>query len=163
MFHFMSGYTSKLAGTERGIKEPKAVFSECFAAPFMPRPAAVYAKMLGEKIKEHNTVVYLINTGWSGGPYGVGKRIKIKYSRAMVTAALTGALDIVKYRHDDLFNLDIPVECPDVPSEILDPKNTWVDKDSYDLSAKKLAQMFVDNFKKFKDVSEDIKNAGPHL
>ncbi len=161
MFHFMSGYTSKLAGTERGIKEPKAVFSECFAAPFMPRPAAVYAKMLGEKIKEHKTIVYLINTGWSGGPYGVGKRIEIKYSRAMVTAALTGALDIVKYRHDDLFNLDIPVECPDVPPEILDPKNTWIDKDSYDLSAKKLAQMFVDNFKKFKDASPEIKNAGP--
>jgi len=163
MFHFMSGYTSKLAGTERGIKEPKAVFSECFAAPFMPRPAAVYAKMLGEKIKEHNTVVYLINTGWSSGPYGVGKRIKIKYSRAMVTAALTGALDIVKYKHNEIFNLDVPVECPDVPPEILDPKNTWIDKDSYDLSAKKLAQMFADNFKKFKDVSSDIKNAGPHL
>ena len=161
MFHFMAGYTSKLSGTERGIKEPKAVFSECFAAPFMPRPAAVYAKMLGEKIKEHKTIVYLINTGWSGGPYGVGKRIEIKYSRAMVTAALTGSLDIVKYRHDDLFNLDIPVECPDVPPEILDPKNTWIDKDSYDLSAKKLAQMFIDNFKKFKDVSPDIKNAGP--
>ena len=157
MFHFMAGYTSKLSGTERGIKEPKAVFSECFAAPFMPRPAAVYAKMLGEKIKEHKTIVYLINTGWSGGPYGVGKRIEIKYSRAMVTAALTGSLDIVKYRHDDLFNLDIPVECPDVPSEILDPKNTWIDKDSYDLSAKKLAQMFIDNFKKFKDVSPEIK------
>ena len=163
MFHFLSGYTSKLAGTERGIKEPKAVFSECFAAPFMPRPAAVYAKMLGEKIKKHNSVVYLINTGWSGGPYGVGKRIKIKYSRAMITAALTGALDIVKYRHDDLFNLDIPTECPDVPSEILDPKNTWIDKDSYDLSAKKLSQMFVENFKKFKDTSPEIKNAGPHL
>ena len=161
MFHFMSGYTSKLAGTERGIKEPKAVFSECFAAPFMPRPASVYAKMLGEKIKKHNTVVYLINTGWIGGPYGIGKRVKIKYSRAMVTAALTGALDIVKYRHDDLFNLDVPVECPDVPPEILDPKTTWIDKDSYDLSAKKLAQMFVENFKKFKDVSPDIKNAGP--
>lgn len=163
MFHFMSGYTSKLAGTERGIKEPKAVFSECFAAPFMPRPAAVYAKMLGKKIKEHNTIVYLINTGWSGGPYGVGKRIKIKYSRAMVTAALTGALDIVKYKHNEIFNLDVPVECPDVQPDILDPKNTWIDKDSYDLSAKKLAQMFVDNFKKFKDVSSDIKNAGPHL
>lgn len=161
MFHFMSGYTSKLAGTERGIKEPKAVFSECFAAPFMPRPAAIYAKMLGEKIKEHNTVVYLINTGWSGGPYGVGKRIKINYSRAMVTAALSRTLDIVKYKHNDLFNLDIPTECPNVPPEILDPKNTWIDKDAYDLSAKKLAHMFVDNFKKFKDVSPDIKNAGP--
>ena len=163
MYHFMSGYTSKLAGTERGIKEPKAVFSECFGAPFMPRPAAVYAKMLGEKINEHNTVVYLINTGWSGGPYGVGKRIKIKYSRAMVTAALTGKLDSVKYRHDDLFNLDIPTECPEVPPEILDPKNTWHDKDSYDLSAKKLAQMFVDNFKKFKEVSPEIQQAGPKI
>ena len=161
MYHFMSGYTSKLAGTERGIKEPKAVFSECFGAPFMPRHASVYAKMLGEKIKKHNTKVYLINTGWSGGPYGVGKRIKIKYSRAMVTAALSGSLDIVHYRHDDLFNLDIPTECPDVPSEILDPKNTWIDKDSYDLNAKKLAQMFVENFAKFEDVSEDIINAGP--
>jgi len=163
MFHFMSGYTSKLAGTERGIKEPKAVFSKCFGAPFMPRPAEVYAKMLGEKIQKHNTVVYLINTGWSGGPYGVGQRIKIKYSRAMVTAALTGSLDIVKYRHDDLFNLDIPVVCPDVPPEILDPKNTWIDKDSYDLSAKKLAQMFTDNFKRFKNVSPEIINAGPKL
>jgi phosphoenolpyruvate carboxykinase (ATP) len=163
MFHFMSGYTSKLAGTERGIKEPKAVFSECFAAPFMPRPASVYAKMLGEKIKKHNTIVYLINTGWSGGAYGSGNRIKIQYSRAMVTAALTGALDIVKYRHDDLFNLDIPTECPNVPSEILDPKNTWIDKDSYDLSAKKLAQMFVENFNKFKNVPQEIRKAGPKL
>ena len=163
MYHFMSGYTSKLAGTERGIKEPKSVFSECFGAPFMPRPASVYAKLLGEKINEHNTVVYLINTGWSGGPYGVGHRIKIKYSRAMVTAALTGALDIVKYRHDDLFNLDIPTEVKDVPSEILDPKNTWTDKDSYDLSAKKLAQMFIENFKKFENVSSEIINAGPKL
>ncbi|MFN3655524.1 MAG: phosphoenolpyruvate carboxykinase (ATP), partial [Candidatus Nitrosotenuis sp.] len=156
MYHFMSGYTSKLAGTERGIKEPKATFSECFGAPFMPRPASVYAKLLGEKIKKHNTIVYLINTGWSGGPYGVGKRISIKHSRAMVTAALTGALDIVKYRHNDLFNLDVPTECQGVPSEVLDPKITWQDKDAYDLSAKKLAQMFVDNFKKFKDVSPEI-------
>ena len=163
MFHFMSGYTSKLAGTERGIKEPKSVFSECFGAPFMPRPASVYAKLLGEKINQHNTVVYLINTGWSGGPYGVGKRVKIKYSRAMVTAALTGALDIVQYRHDDLFNVDIPTEVPDVPPEILDPRNTWTDKDSYDLSARKLAQMFIENFKKFENVSPDIVNAGPKL
>ncbi|HXW02995.1 MAG TPA: phosphoenolpyruvate carboxykinase (ATP), partial [Nitrosarchaeum sp.] len=161
MYHFMSGYTSKLAGTERGIKEPKSVFSECFGAPFMPRPAAVYAKVLGEKITKHNTVVYLVNTGWSGGPYGVGKRIKIKYSRAMVTAAINGSLNIVKYKHDDLFNLDIPTEVPDVPSDILDPKNTWTDKDSYDLSAKKLAQMFVENFKKFQNVAPEIISAGP--
>jgi len=163
MFHFMSGYTSKLAGTERGIKEPKATFSKCFGAPFMPRLASVYAKMLGEKISTHNTAVYLINTGWSGGPYGVGKRIKIEYSRAMVTAVINGSLDIVKFSHNDLFNLDVPTECPGVPSEVLEPRNTWIDKDSYDLSAKKLAQMFVDNFKKFKDVSEEIRSAGPKL
>ncbi|GBL41148.1 phosphoenolpyruvate carboxykinase [ATP] 2 [Nitrosopumilaceae archaeon] len=163
MYHFMSGYTSKLAGTERGIKEPKSVFSECFGAPFMPRPASVYAKILGEKINKHNAVVYLVNTGWSGGPYGIGTRIKIKYSRAMVTAALTGALDIVKYRHDDLFNLDIPIDVPGIPSEILDPKNTWSDKDSYELSAKKLAQMFVENFKKFQNVAPEILDAGPKL
>ncbi|HII00043.1 MAG TPA: phosphoenolpyruvate carboxykinase (ATP) [Nitrosopumilus sp.] len=161
MYHFMSGYTSKLGGTERGIKEPKSVFSQCFGAPFMPRPASVYAKLLGEKINQHNTVVYLVNTGWSGGPYGVGKRIKIKYSRAMVTAAISGALDIVKYRHDDLLNLDIPTDVEGVPSEILDPKHTWVDKDSYDLSAKKLAQMFVENFRKFENVSDEIIAAGP--
>ena len=161
MYHFMSGYTSKLGGTERGIKEPKSVFSQCFGAPFMPRPASVYAKLLGEKINQHNTVVYLVNTGWSGGPYGVGKRIKIKYSRAMVTAAISGSLDIVKYRHDDLLNLDIPTEVEGVPSEILDPKHTWVDKDSYDLSAKKLAQMFVENFRKFENVSDEIIAAGP--
>ena len=163
MFHFMSGYTSKLAGTERGIKEPKATFSACFGSPFMPRPASVYAKMLGTKILEHNTVVYLINTGWSGGPYGVGKRISIKYSRAMVTAALTGKFDLIKFRHDDTFNLDVPTECPGVPSDVLDPKNTWIDKDSYDMSAKKLAQMFGENFTKFKDVSTEIRNAGPQI
>lgn len=163
MFHFMSGYTSKLAGTERGIKEPKAVFSECFGAPFMPRRASVYAKMLGEKIKEHNTVVYLINTGWSAGAYGVGKRIKLQHSRAMVTAALTGALDIVKYRHDDLFNLDIPTEVSDVPSEILNPKNTWIDKDAYDLTAKKLAQMFIENFSKFDNITPEIIGAASKL
>jgi len=163
MFHFMSGYTSKLAGTERGIKEPKSVFSECFGAPFMSRHASVYAKMLGDKINKHKTIVYLINTGWSGGPYGVGNRIKIKYSRAMITAALNGSLDIVKYRHDDLFNLDIPMECPDTPSEILDPKNTWADTDSYHLSAKKLAHMFIDNFEKFKDVSDEVRQAGPKI
>ena len=161
MYHFMSGYTSKLAGTERGIKEPKSVFSQCFGAPFMPRPASVYARLLGEKIDEHNTVVYLINTGWSGGPYGVGKRVNIRYSRAMVTAALSGALDIVRYSHNDLFNLDIPGEVKGVPPEILNPRNTWVDKDEYDLSAKKLAQMFVENFEKFEGVSQKIIEAGP--
>lgn len=161
MYHFMSGYTSKLAGTERGIKEPKSVFSECFGAPFMPRPAQVYAGLLGEKINRHNATVYMVNTGWSGGPYGIGKRIKIKYSRAMVTAALSGGLDSVQYRHDPLFNLDIPSEVGGVPPEILDPRNTWDDKESYDHAAAKLAQMFVSNFAKFKDVPQGIVAAGP--
>jgi phosphoenolpyruvate carboxykinase (ATP) len=129
----------------------------------MPRLASVYAKMLGEKISKHNTAVYLINTGWSGGPYGVGKRIKIEYSRAMVTAAITGTLDIVKFSHNDIFNLDVPTECPGVPSEVLQPRNTWVDKDAYDLSAKKLAQMFTDNFKKFENMSDEIRLAGPRI
>lgn len=161
MYHFISGYTSKLAGTERGIKEPKSVFSQCFGAPFMPRPASVYAKILGEKINKHNAIVYLVNTGWSGGPYGIGNRIKIKYSRAMVTAALTGALNNIKYRHDDLFNLDIPTEVAGVPPEILDPKSTWPDKELYKLSANELAQMFVENFKKFENVAPEILSAGP--
>ncbi len=163
MYHFMSGYTSKLAGTERGIKEPKSVFSECFGAPFMPRPAAVYAKLLGEKINRHNTTVYLINTGWSGGPYGIGERIKIKYSRAMITAALAGELDDIEYRHDELFNLDIPTMVDNVPAEILDPKNTWTDKNAYDKSAQNLCKMFIENFEKFRDVSSEIKKAGPKL
>ena len=163
MYHFMSGYTSKLAGTERGIKEPKSVFSECFGAPFMPRPADVYAKLLGSKIKDHSTIVYLVNTGWSGGPYGIGKRISIKHSRAMVTAALSGDLASVQYRHDDIFNLDVPCSIPNVPDDILDPRNTWHDKSAYDSTAKSLAMMFIENFTKFKDVSQDIIDAGPKI
>jgi phosphoenolpyruvate carboxykinase (ATP) len=163
MYHFMSGYTSKLAGTERGITEPKATFSECFGGPFMSRHASVYAKMLGDKITKHNTKVYLINTGWSGGPYGIGKRMNIKHTRMMVTAALTGVLDIVKYRHDEVFNLDVPETCPDVPSEVLNPRNTWTEKDGYDLSARKLALMFVENFKKFGNTAKEIRDAGPQI
>lgn len=163
MYHFMSGYTSKLAGTERGIKEPKSVFSECFGAPFMPRPASVYARMLGEHIASHKSSVYLINTGWSGGSYGIGSRIKIKYSRAMVSAALTGAINDAPYVHNNLFNLDVPTAVKGVPSEILDPRNTWKDKETYDATAKNLAQMFVDNFAKFTDVSANIARAGPSL
>lgn len=162
MYHFMSGYTSKLAGTERGIKEPRAAFSECFGAPFMPRPAAEYARMLGERIDRHGTRVYLVNTGWSGGPYGVGKRIRIGHSRAMVSAVLGGGLDGAGHRRDELFNLDVPVSCPGVPAEILDPRNTWDDKAAYDESARRLARMFADNFAaKFRSVSDDIRGAGP--
>jgi len=139
------------------------VFSECFGAPFMHRTTAVYAKLLGEKINKRDTTVYLINTGWSGGPYGVGARIKIKYSRAMITAAINGDLDQTEYHHDELFNLDIPTKIEGIPSEILEPKNTWNDKNSYDESAKSLCKMFVENFEKFDDVSSEIKNAGPRF
>lgn len=163
MYHFMSGYTSKLAGTERGITEPKETFSQCFGAPFMPLHAMEYAKMLGQKISQHNTRVYLINTGWSGGPYGVGKRMDLKYTRAMVTAALNGELEKVRFKHDDIFNLDIPTSCPGVPSGILDPRNTWSDKNKYDLSANRLAELFVKNFQKFGVISKEIRNAGPKL
>lgn len=163
MYHFMSGYTSKLAGTERGITEPKETFSQCFGAPFMPLHAMEYAKMLGQKISQHNTRVYLINTGWSGGPYGVGKRMDLKYTRAMVTAALNGELEKVRFKHDDIFNLDIPTSCPGVPSAILDPRNTWSDKNKYDLSANRLAELFVKNFQKFGVISNEIRNAGPKL
>jgi phosphoenolpyruvate carboxykinase (ATP) len=161
MYHFMSGYTSKLAGTERGITEPKETFSQCFGAPFMPLHAREYAKMLGQKISKHNTKVYLINTGWSGGPYGVGKRMDLIYTRAMVTAALNGELEKAFFKHNNIFNLDIPTSCPGVPSEILDPRNTWSDKNKYDLSANRLAALFVKNFQKFGEVSKEIRNAGP--
>jgi phosphoenolpyruvate carboxykinase (ATP) len=163
MYHFMSGYTSKLAGTERGITEPKETFSQCFGAPFMPLHAKEYAKMLGQKIAEHNTRVYLINTGWSGGPYGVGKRIDLKYTRAMVTSALNGDLEKTPFKHNDIFNLEIPTLCPRVPSEVLDPRNTWSDKEKYDISAKKLAALFVKNFEKFGETPEEILSAGPKI
>lgn len=161
MYHFMSGYTSKLAGTERGIKEPKAVFSECFGAPFMPRHAAKYAEMLGSRIDEHKTTVYLINTGWIGGSYGTGNRISIAHSRAIVGAAVGQTLSSANYIHNDLFNLDVPEMCPGVPNDILDPRQHWADKTSYDSTASRLAQMFVDNFVKFGDNFEGIASAGP--
>lgn len=161
MYHFMSGYTSKLAGTERGITEPKETFSQCFGAPFMPLKAAEYAKLLGEKIVKHNSKVYLINTGWSGGPYGIGKRIDLKYTRLMVSAAIKGLLDDVSYDNHRIFNLEYPVSCPDVPPVILNPRNTWHDKNQYDYSAKKLAKLFINNFRKFEPVSKEIVRAGP--
>jgi phosphoenolpyruvate carboxykinase (ATP) len=161
MYYFLSGYTSKLAGTERGITEPQATFSTCFGAPFLPLPPMVYAKMLGEKIEKYDTKVFLVNTGWSGGPYGIGKRINLEYTRKMVSAALKGELDKVEFTKDPIFNLNIPASCPGVPSEILNPRNTWKDKEEYDKTAKRLAQRFIENFQKYKDVSEEIKNAGP--
>ena len=160
-YHFVSGYTSKLAGTERGIKEPQATFSTCFGAPFLPMHPSVYAEMLGKKIDEHNANVFLINTGWSGGPYGVGSRMKIKYTRAMVTAALEGKLNDVEYKLHPIFNVLVPQTCPNVPAEVLNPRDMWADKDAYDEQAKKLAAMFIKNFSKYNNMPENIINAGP--
>lgn len=163
MYHFLSGYTSKLAGTERGVTEPEATFSTCFGAPFLPRPAHVYADMLGEKIAEHNARVYLVNTGWSGGPYGVGKRMNLAYTRAMVRAAINGSLEKSTFTKDPIFGVDIPDTCPDVPAEILNPRSTWEDPTAYDRTAKELARLFNENFAKFKNVSEAIRAAGPKV
>lgn len=161
MYHFLSGYTSKLAGTERGVTEPEATFSTCFGAPFLPLPAYRYAEMLGQKIDEHDVRVFLVNTGWSGGGYGVGQRMKLEYTRAMVQAALEGELDSVETTVDPIFGLHIPTQCPGVPDHVLQPKKTWADPDEYDRKAKELAEKFKENFKKFENVSEEIKNAGP--
>ncbi len=163
MYHFISGYTSKLAGTERGITEPEATFSSCFGAPFLPLEPQVYAKMLGEQIATHNSRVYLINTGWSGGPYGVGKRISLPYTRRLVQAALTGEIEQSQFVADPIFGIEVPKECKGVPSEILWPKNTWQDKDAYDKQAKNLAQRFIANMDKIATVAAEIKAAGPKL
>ena len=163
MYHFMSGYTSKLAGTERGIIEPVATFSTCFGAPFMPMKPQVYAELLGKKIDESKARVFLVNTGWSGGSYGVGQRMKLSYTRAMVNAAVNGKLDNVEYETDPIFGLAVPKECPEVPTEVLRPENVWKDRSEYEKTALKLAGDFNANFKKFKDVSEDIANAGPKV
>jgi phosphoenolpyruvate carboxykinase (ATP) len=163
MYHFMSGYTSKLAGTERGITEPKETFSQCFGAPFMPLSAKEYAKMLGQKITKHNTKVYLINTGWSGGPYGVGKRMNLAHTRAMVRAALNGDLEKGSFIHDHIFNLDIPTSCSGVPPEVFDTRNSWSDKRKYEISARRLASLFVKNFEKFDNVAAEIRSAGPTI
>ena len=161
MYHFMSGYTSKLAGTERGITQPKETFSQCFGAPFMPLHATNYAEMLGNKITQHNTKVYLINTGWYGGPYGIGKRIDLKYTRSMVTAVINGELDKRSFKFHQIFNLEIPLECPGVPNQILDPAQTWNNQKEYVQAATKLANLFIQNFQKFGEVSQKIIDAGP--
>ena len=146
MYHFMSGYTSKVAGTEEGIVEPEATFSACFGSPFMPLHPAVYANMLGHKIEENNVHVWLINTGWSGGPYGIGSRIKLKYTRAMISAVIHNKLDDLKYKEHNIFKLNMLTTCPDVPNKILDPINTWDNKSDYEKHAKKLANLFHENF-----------------
>ena len=161
MYHFISGYTSKLAGTERGITEPTATFSSCFGEPFMLMKPSVYAKLLGERIDKHETEVFLVNTGWIGGQYGTGSRMKLSYTRAMVKAALGGELKDVEYTEHPIFKVAMPKTVPNVPSNILNPEDTWEDKEIYDLKAKELAFKFFENFSKFKEVSEVIKNAGP--
>ncbi len=160
MYHFLSGFTSKLAGTERGITSPEATFSTCFGSPFLPLHATVYAEMLGEKIDEHNAQVFLVNTGWTGGAYGVGNRMELKYTRAMVRAALAGQLDDVETETNAVFGLQMPTTIEGVPTEVLNPRNAWADKSAYDVKAKELAQLFHDNFKKFGEVSKDIISKG---
>jgi phosphoenolpyruvate carboxykinase (ATP) len=162
MYHYLSGYTAKVAGTEKGVTEPSATFSTCFGAPFLPLHPGVYAKQLGEKIAAHRSRVWLVNTGWTGGPYGVGSRVKIAYTRAMVRAALSGALDDVGFEWHPVFNVAFPTSCPDVPPAILDPRRTWTDPAAYDRQALMLARMFAENFKTFAgDVTPDVVAAGP--
>ena len=162
MYHFLSGYTAKVAGTEKGVTEPKATFSTCFGAPFLPLEPSRYAKMLGEKIARHQARVWLVNTGWTGGAFGVGTRMKIAHTRAMIAAALSGALDGAAYEKDPIFNLDIPTSCPGVPADVLKPRNTWASGTAYDEQAITLARMFVENFKTFEQgVTPAVIAAGP--
>ena len=162
MYHFLSGYTAKVAGTERGVTEPKATFSTCFGAPFMVLHPTVYANFLGDRIARHDTRVWLVNTGWTGGPHGVGTRMKIGHTRAMIRAALAGKLADVGYTTDPTFNLDVPRSCPGVPADVLVPRSTWQDPSAYDRQALKLARMFTENFRTFEaDAAPDVAAAGP--
>jgi phosphoenolpyruvate carboxykinase (ATP) len=162
MYHFVSGYTAKLAGTEIGVKEPKATFSACFGAPFMPRHPGEYATMLGERLARTDVPVWLVNTGWTGGPYGTGERMNIDHTRSMVRAALSGALDGVPTTVDPIFGVAVPQSCPDVPARFLQPRSTWSDADAYDRQAQQLARMFAENFAMYADGLPDaVRNAGP--
>jgi phosphoenolpyruvate carboxykinase (ATP) len=163
MYHFLSGFTSKLAGTEAGVgSEPQATFSTCFGAPFLPLKPNTYAELLGERISKHRSNVFLVNTGWTGGPFGIGERMDIDHTRRMVTAATNGELNDVATKTHDIFNLEVPLECPGVPAAVLDPRSTWDDPDAYDEKARQLAQMFVKNFDQFsEDVSPQVVSAGP--
>jgi phosphoenolpyruvate carboxykinase (ATP) len=161
MYYFLSGYTSKLAGTEAGVTAPQATFSSCFGAPFLPLRPGEYANLLRERIEKYNVRCFLINTGWSGGPYGVGERININYTRTMVRAAIDGALDTVETVTDPIFGLNVPTFCPSVPAEILIPRNTWENKEAYDRQARNLAERFKENFKQFALVGDDVRQSGP--
>ena len=162
MYHFISGYTAKVAGTEKGVTEPQATFSACFGAPFMVLHPGVYADLLAKKMQQHKANCWLVNTGWSGGSYGTGQRMSIKHTRAMIRAILDGSLAEVETKPDPIFGLNIPVSCPSVPAEVLIPRNTWKDKDAYDEKARDLARRFNENFKKFEDgVSEAVRSVAP--
>ncbi|MBU0984099.1 MAG: phosphoenolpyruvate carboxykinase [candidate division Zixibacteria bacterium] len=162
MYHFISGYTAKLAGTERGVTEPQATFSACFGAPFMVLHPTRYAELLASRIREHNVDCWLVNTGWTGGPYGTGKRMSIEHTRTLLNAALDGSLRNVEYRTDPVFGVQVPLTCPGVPAEVLTPRATWDDGEAYDRQAQHLAGLFRDNFRDFEaDVSEDVRAAAP--
>ncbi len=162
MYHFISGYTAKVAGTEKGVTEPVATFSACFGAPFMVRHPSVYAQLLAERIARHKATCWLVNTGWTGGPYGTGSRMKIQYTRALLQAALEGALEGVEMRVDPVFGFQVPTRAPSVPPEILDPRATWTDPAAYDEQARRLAGLFGENFEQFKDqTSREVLEAGP--
>ena len=164
MYHFISGYTAKVAGTEMGVTEPSATFSSCFGQPFIVWHPTKYAELLASKLEKHNAQCWLVNTGWSGGPHGIGSRMKLKFTRAIIDAIHNGELAKSKTIEDSTFGLAVPTECTGVPSEMLIPRNTWADKAAYDTTAKKLAALFADNFKKFADqASDDIRKAGPRL
>lgn len=164
MYHFISGYTAKVAGTEVGVTEPQATFSACFGRAFLPLHPTKYAELLGKKLDEHDVKVWLINTGWSGGPFGIGSRTKLKYTRAMITAAMNGELNNVTYEIHPIFGVEMPTTCPLVDADILIPRNTWADKDAYDNQAKELAEMFVNNFKKYADkANEEILASAPKV
>jgi phosphoenolpyruvate carboxykinase (ATP) len=166
MYQFISGYTAKVAGTETGITEPKPTFSACFGAPFLPLHPGQYASMLGDKMEKHQVNVWLINTGWTGGSHGTGSgnRIKLGYTRAMITAALEGKLDKAEYAFDPIFGFAVPQECPGVPPELLNPRNTWADKNAYDERAKYLADLFSKNFEKYAaGLRNEVLAAGPKI
>jgi phosphoenolpyruvate carboxykinase (ATP) len=164
MYHFISGYTARVAGTEVGITEPVSVFSACFGAPFMPLHPTKYAEILGKKVQDHKVNIWLINTGWTGGAFGVGKRISLKYTRSMISAALKGELNDVQYETLPVFELQYPLNCPGVPSEILDPRKTWNDQELYDQTLEKLATLFIKNFNKYEEnASESIMAGAPQM
>ena len=164
MYHFLSGYTAKVAGTERGVTEPQATFSACFGSPFMPLPPGRYAKLLGERLQRHGAHVWLVNTGWTGGPAGVGHRMRLSHTRAMIAAALSGSLDAVPMRRDPVFGFEVPTAVAGVPVEVLDPRGTWAEGDAFDAQSTKLAAMFRENFRRFEaQVPEAVRNAGPRL